>query len=203
MLTKTKTKSGDELLALLSSMATYYRAYNNPILNIIPSVVLRGLIRSDVKPEDFEDQAKMNEVLAYLDHYIKDHADNYGVTEAKNYEVSLKYNPENAKYAIELKLFENETEMITANLVKSNEFKRLKNSYPQIRDFLNEEEIKQLFQDFCENQYKTTCKQNDIGCLITHFSQFPCRYSTEDKSRNCKDKMKWPICLWWSHGPCD
>ena len=84
--------------------------------------------------------AKMDEVLAYLDHYIKDHADNYGVTEAKNYAVSLKYNAENAKYAIELKLFENETEMITANLVKSNEFKRLKNSYPQIRDFLIEEE---------------------------------------------------------------
>ena len=138
--TKSKTKSGDELISLLSSMGTYYRAYNNPILNIIPSVVLRGLVRSEVKPEDFEDQAKMNEVLAYLDHYIKDHAENYGVTEAKNYEVSLKYNAENAKYAIELKLFENETEVITANLIKSNEFKRLKNSYPLIRDFLIEEE---------------------------------------------------------------
>ena len=138
--TKSKTKSGDELMGLLQNMGTYYKAYNNPILNIIPSVVLRGLIRSDVKPEDFEDQAKMNEVLAYLDHYIKDHAENYGVTEAKNYEVALKYNAENAKYAIELKLFENETEVITANLVKSNEFKRLKNSYPLIRDFLIEEE---------------------------------------------------------------
>ena len=138
--TKTKSKSGDELLALLSSMATYYRAYNNPILNIIPSVVLRGLIRSDIKPEDFDDQTKMNDIISYLDHYIKDHAENYGVTEAKNYEVSLKYNPENAKYSIELRIFENETEMITANLIKSNEFKRLKNSYPLIRDFLIEEE---------------------------------------------------------------
>ena len=138
--TKSKTKSGDDLMTLLQNMGTYYRAYNNPILNIIPSVVLRGLIRSDIKPEDFEDQAKMNEILSYLDHYIKDHAENYGVTEAKNYEVSLKYNPENAKYSIELKLFENEVEMITANIIKSNEFKRLKNSYPLIRDFLIEEE---------------------------------------------------------------
>ena len=138
--TKTKVKSGDELLKTLQNMATYYKAYNNPILNIIPSVVLRGLIRSDVKPEDFEDQAKMNEVIEYLAHYIKDHAENYGVTEAKNYEVSLKYNPENAKYSIQLNLFENETEMITANIIKSNEFKRLKNSYPLIRDFLIEEE---------------------------------------------------------------
>ena len=138
--TKTKVKTGDELLTLLSNMSTFYKSYNNPILNIIPSVVLRGLIRSEVKPEDFEDQAKMNEVIAYLSHYLKDHAENYNIAEAKNYEVSLKYNPENAKYAIELKLFENEHELITSNIIKSNEFKRLKNSYPLIRDFLIEEE---------------------------------------------------------------
>ena len=138
--TKSKVKTGDELLTLLSNMSTFYKSYNNPILNIIPSVVLRGLIRSEVKPEDFEDQAKMNEVLAYLKHYLKDHAENYNVAEAKNYEVELKYNPEVAKYAIELKLFENEHELITANIIKSNEFKRLKNSYPLIRDFLIEEE---------------------------------------------------------------
>ena len=138
--TKTKVKSGDELLTLLSNMSTFYKSYNNPILNIIPAVVLRGLIRSDVKPEDFEDQAKMNEVIAYLSHYLKDHAENYNIEEAKNYEVSLKYNPENAKYSIQLDLFENEHEFITSNIIKSNEFKRLKNSYPLIRDFLIEEE---------------------------------------------------------------
>lgn len=138
--TKSKVKSGDELLTLLQNMGTFYKAYNNPILNIIPSVVLRGLIRSDIKPEDFENQDKMNEILAYLQHYLKDHAENYNVTEAKNYELSLKYNAENAKYAFQLNLFENEHEMITANIIKSNEFKRLKNSYPLIRDYLIEEE---------------------------------------------------------------
>ena len=138
--TKSKVKTGDELLTLLSNMSTFYKSYNNPILNIIPSVVLRGLIRSEVKPEDSEDEDKMNELLAYLKHYLKDHAENYNVAEAKNYEVELKYNPEVAKYAIELKLFENEHELITANIIKSNEFKRLKNSYPLIRDFLIEEE---------------------------------------------------------------
>ena len=144
--TKSKVKTGDELLTLLSSMGTFYKAYNNPILNIIPSVVLRGLIRSDIKPEDFENQDKMNEILAYLEHYLKDHAENYNVTEAKNYKVELKYNPDNAKYAIQLELFENEHEMITANIIKSNEFKRLKNSYPLIRDFLIEEEEKLILE---------------------------------------------------------
>ena len=82
----------------------------------------------------------MTEVVEYLAHYLKDHAENYHIEEAKNYAVSLKYNAETARYAIQLDLFENEHELITANIIKSNEFKRLKNSYPLIRDFLIEEE---------------------------------------------------------------
>ncbi len=144
--TKSKTKTGDELAELIANMSTFYKAYNNPILNIIPSVVLRGLIRSDVKAEDFTDQAKMTEVVEYLSHYLADHAENYNITEAKNYKVELKYNPEVAKYAIQLELFENEHEMITANIIKSNEFKRLKNSYPLIRDYLIEEEEKLILE---------------------------------------------------------
>lgn len=135
-----KSLSGDELISMIGNMTTFYRSYNNPILNLIPSVVLRGLIRSDITVEDFEDQARMNEVIAYLQHYLKDHAENYNVTEAKNYSVELKYSPENARYNIVLHLGDDETELITSNVIKSNEFKRLKNSYPVIRDFLIEEE---------------------------------------------------------------
>jgi len=144
--TKSKTKSGDELAELIANMSTYYKAYNNPILNIIPSVVLRGLIRSNITSEDFTDQAKMLEVVEYLTHYLKDHAENYNVTEAKNYKVELKYSPEVARYAIQLELFENEHEMITANIIKSNEFKRLKTAYPLIRDYLIEEEEKLILE---------------------------------------------------------
>ncbi|MCM1265586.1 MAG: DNA topoisomerase (ATP-hydrolyzing) subunit B [Candidatus Gastranaerophilales bacterium] len=135
-----KVVKGDELLETIANMTTFYRSYNNPILNIIPSVVLRGLIRSDITPEEFEDQARMNEVIEYLQHYLKDHAENYNVTEAKNYSVELKYNAENARYNIKLNLGEDESELITPSVIKSNEFKRLKNSYPLIRDFLIEEE---------------------------------------------------------------
>jgi len=144
--TRSKVKTGDDLATLLQNMQTFYKAYNNPILNIIPAVVLRGLIRSDIKPEDFEHQDRMNEILAYLEHYLKDHAENYNVTEAKNYNVSLKYNADVARYGIQLDLFENEHEMITANVIKSSEFKRLKNSYPLIRDFLIEEEEKLILE---------------------------------------------------------
>ena len=112
-------------------------------------------MRSDVTPEDFEDQAKMNEVIEYLQHYLKDHAENYNVTEAKNYKVELKYNPENSRYGIVLHLGEDETELITSNVIKSNEFKRLKNSYPLIRDFLIEEE-QILYLDTDETRIEVT-----------------------------------------------
>lgn len=150
-----KVLKDKELIDMISNMTTFYRSYNNPILNIIPAVVLRGLIRSDVIPEDFEDQSKMNEILAYLQHYIKDHAENYNITEAKNYSVDLKYNPENARYGIVLNLGEDESELITANVIKSNEFKRLKNSYPLIRDFLIEEE-QVLYLDTDETRVEIT-----------------------------------------------
>ena len=61
---RTITKTGEELIALLGNMTTYYKSYNNPILNIIPEVVLRGLMRSDITAEDFEDQAKMTATKA-------------------------------------------------------------------------------------------------------------------------------------------
>lgn len=138
---KSKICSESEFSELMADMSAYYHSYNNPVLTTIPAVVLRGLVRSEVKAEDFEDQDKMNEIVDYLNHYLKDHAQNYNITEAENYSVSLKYNPENAKYSIKLDLGEHfEATSITANIIKSSEYERLKIAYPKIRNFLIEEE---------------------------------------------------------------
>ena len=131
---------GGELLTLIANMTTFYHSYNNPIINIIPSVVIRGLIRSKIKSEDFCDQTKMNEIIEYLRHYLKDHYENYNIADAKDYTLELKYDSENSRYAIKLNINNDESELITQNIIKSTEFKRLKNSYPLIRDFLLEEE---------------------------------------------------------------
>ena len=138
--TKSRVKTGDELLELIKNMSAFYNSYNNPILNLYPAVVLRGLVRSNIEPEYFEDQAKMNEIIEYLNHYLQDHAKNYNIQEAANYVCSLKYNPENAKYSIQLNLNEEEHVLIAQNIVKSSEYKRLKAAYPLIRDYLIEEE---------------------------------------------------------------
>ena len=138
--TKSKTKTGDDLLELIKNMSAFYNSYNNPILNLYPAVVLRGLVRSNIEPEDFDNQSRMNEVIEYLNHYLKDHAQNYNIKEAENYVCSLKYNPENAKYAIQLNLNEEEHVMINQSIIKSSEYKRLKAAYPLIRDYLIEEE---------------------------------------------------------------
>ena len=136
---KTKVKTGDDLLELIKNMSTFYNSYNNPILNLFPAVVLRGLVRSGVQAEDFEDQAKMNETIDYLNHYLKDHAENYNIHDAANYTATLKYTPENAKYSIQINTNEEEYVILTQNIIKSSEFKRLKTSYPLIRDYLIEE----------------------------------------------------------------
>lgn len=138
---KTKTCVEANFVELMANMSTYYNSYNNPILNSIPAVMLRGLVRSNVEAVDFEDQDKMNEVLTYLQKYLKDHASIYNIQEAIDYKVELKYNPENARYNIKLELGEDiDPVTISSSIIKSSEFKRMKTSYPLIRDFLIEEE---------------------------------------------------------------
>ncbi|MFI3299871.1 MAG: DNA topoisomerase (ATP-hydrolyzing) subunit B [Candidatus Gastranaerophilales bacterium] len=137
---KSKTKINDELLELIKNMSTYYKSYNNPILNMYPAVMLRALVRSGVKYEDFEDTTKMTEVCDYVNHYLKDHAENYNIQEASSYNVELKYNAEHAKYSIILNLNAEEHVVIASNIIKSSEYKRLQNAYPLIRDYLIEEE---------------------------------------------------------------
>jgi len=136
---KKNVKTGDELLELIKNMSEFYRSYNNPILNLYPAVFLRGLVRSEIKLEDFDSQARMNEVCDYLNHYLIDHAKNYNIQEAENYKVEVKYNPENAKYSFILHLNEEEHVILNQNIIKSSEYKKLKASYPLIRDFLIEE----------------------------------------------------------------
>lgn len=144
---KTKACSEQEFTELMANMSTYYHSYNNPILNSIPAVVLRGLVRSNIEIENFDDQDKMNEIIDYLNKYLKDHAKNYNIQEAENYTVELKYNPENAKYNIKLNLGESvDSVVIGQNIIKSSEYKRLKTAYPLIRNFLIEEEEKLILE---------------------------------------------------------
>lgn len=144
--TKTKVCSDEAFTELMANMSAYYNSYNNPILNSIPAVVLRGLVRSEIVAEDFASQDKMNSIVEYLNKYLKDHAQNYNIQEAANYTVELKYNPENAKYNIKLVLNSDDSVMITSNIIKSSEYKRLKTAYPQIRNFLIEEEEKLVLE---------------------------------------------------------
>ena len=136
---KKNVKTGDDLLELIKNMSEFYRSYNNPILNLFPAVFLRGLVRSEIAIEDFDNQSKMNEICDYLNHYLIDHAKNYNIQEAENYKVEVKYNNENAKYAFILHLNDEEHVILNPNILKSTEFKKLKASYPLIRDFLIEE----------------------------------------------------------------
>lgn len=153
---KTKICDNQAFTDLMANMSAYYHSYNNPVLSTIPAIVLRGLVRSEITAEDFESQDRMNSIVEFLDHYLKDHAKNYNVHEASDYSVSLKYNPEVAKYNIKLELGEGvEATLITSNIIKSSEYKRLKAAYPLIRNFLIEEE-KELILETDSEQIEIT-----------------------------------------------
>ena len=139
---KQKSAQGDDLVDLLSNMSVYYGAFHNPIIGNIPEVVIRGLIRSGIKEADFESESKMNEINAYLNHYLKDHAENYNVLEAANYSTTVKFNAEANKYKLVLDLGNDEEEPIDihSGIIKSIEYKRLEVAYPPIRSYLFEEE---------------------------------------------------------------
>ncbi len=145
---KTVSTEGEELSALLANMSAYYNSFNNPLINPIPSVIIRGLIRSEITEADFTDQDKMNKINEYLQHYLVDHGKNYGIEGADKYVTSLKFNTENNKYSIMIDLCEENTDpiRISSNLIKSHEYQRIKNSYPSIRSYLIEEQ-KTLFMD--------------------------------------------------------
>ena len=137
---KDKVAANTELVNLIGNMSGYYNSFNSPIINAVPSVVIRGLVRSEIVPSDFDNLERLEEILKYLQHYVKDHAENYGITEAKDYEVSLKEGAD-GKHSIKVTLGDDiEPVTITSNLIKSSEYNKIKSTYPLIRNFLFEEE---------------------------------------------------------------
>lgn len=140
---KTRSFSENELVTLLGDMSSYYNSFHSPVMAEIPAVMVRGLIRSGIEVQDFDNPEKMQEINAYLQHYLIDHAENYGITEAKDYKSLLKETAD-GKMIIKLDNGEGDAVSITPTLIKSNEYQKIKKSYPEIRSFLIEEE-KELY----------------------------------------------------------
>ena len=140
---KTKTCSNEDLVTLSGDMSGYYNSFHSPVMAEIPAVVVRGLVRSEITSEDFEDSEKLEKINAYLQHYLVDHGENYGIEEAKNYKTMIRETGD-GKLIIKLDKGDGELISITPTLLKSNEYQKIKKSYPEIRSFLIEEE-KELY----------------------------------------------------------
>ena len=136
-----KSCNGDELVKLISNMASYYNSFRNPVINGTPEIVIRGLIGSGINVKDFEDAEKLEEINKYLTHYLMDHALNYHIESAANYKTEIKTDPETGKNSICI-IIQGQEEPITITplLINSIEYNRIKEAYPVIRDFLLEEE---------------------------------------------------------------
>ncbi|MCR4881282.1 MAG: DNA topoisomerase (ATP-hydrolyzing) subunit B [bacterium] len=139
-----ETSVKDEALEeLVKNMGAYYKSFHCHILKGIPSVIIRAVIRSNIDDSCFENETKQQDITDYIAHYLLDHAENYGIPEAKNYKVSMKQNPETLKYYIQIDIGAEEPVLITPTLLHSIEFQRIKEAYPAIRKYLLEE-VKEL-----------------------------------------------------------
>jgi len=130
--TKTKSCKGDDLVQLIGNMSGFYRSFGSPIISGIHEMVIRGLIRADAKQEQFETLEQLEQLEASLHAYCKKH----------NVEIrtKVKPNPEIGKNCILVYAEDSEEPaVITAPLLNSIEYKRLKKSYPEITEFLIEE----------------------------------------------------------------
>lgn len=133
---KQKSCQGEELVKLIGNMSSYYSSFKNPIINVIPEIVIRGLIGSDAKPEYFETLETLEELNASLSEYLTNHKIEFK-TEVKE--------SESGKNSIVVYTEDEENPaIITAPLISSIEYKRIRDAYPQIRDFLLEEETSLL-----------------------------------------------------------
>lgn len=135
-----KSCQEQDLAKLLTNMSIYYNSFKNPVINGIPEIVIRGLIRSEITIKDFDSSEQLENIKNYLSHYLLDHATNYNVENAGNYNVEIKNNPETGKNSISINTQEEEPVTITSLLINSIEYNRIKESYPIIRDFVFEEE---------------------------------------------------------------
>lgn len=139
--TKTKFVQDDELIELLNNMSNYYKTLESPMMKGIPEIVIRALIRSEIQEGDFVFEETVTKVKNYINNYLKDHAQNYNVLDAANYSIAEKKNADGAGYTFEVNMGDCvEPLAITPHLIKSIEYKRIEKSYPNIRDFLFEEE---------------------------------------------------------------
>lgn len=154
--------SNEELSTLLANMSGYYNSFKNPVFSEMPEIVIRSLIRSEIKVQDFENIEKLEEIVKYIAHYLEDHAQNYNVEEAANYTPSVNHDEETGKTSLVFAVNNGEEPIIvTPLIVNSIEFNRIKESYPIIRDFVLEEE-KTLYLSIDEKTELTITSFDDL-----------------------------------------
>jgi DNA gyrase subunit B len=130
---KDKMCKEDELVKLLANMTNYYNSFKNPIMSVIPEVIVRSLINSNVTAQMFENIEKIEELNAQILEYLHSHDTDFSI--------SYQIDEQTGKNSININVPDSEEPVvITATLINSIEYNRIKDSYPVIRDFLIEEE---------------------------------------------------------------
>lgn len=126
---KEKFCQGEDLVKLLANMTNYYNSFRNPIINGMPEVVVRGLIKADADVSYFESLEKLEELNAALVECL--------ANKGYHYETNVQIDPVSGKNSISINVPElEEPVVITSLMINSIEYKRIKEAFPLINNFL-------------------------------------------------------------------
>jgi len=130
---KQKSCKGEDLVKLVGNMSSYYNSFANPIINVVPEIIIRGLIGSEAKADFFETTETLEELNTKLSEYLTNHN--------VAFDTKIEESDPGKNYIL-VYLNDDKENPVTINapLVSSIEYRRIKDAYPQIRDFLLEEE---------------------------------------------------------------
>lgn len=126
---KEKFCQGEELAKLLSNMTSYYNSFRNPIINSMPEIIIRGLIKAEASMKHFESLDSLEELNASLTELLS--------SKGYNYESTVQIDPQSGKNSICIKIpDQDEPVVITSLMINSIEYSRIRDAYPLINNFL-------------------------------------------------------------------
>lgn len=127
---KTISRKEEDLVQTLNNINTFYASFQNPIIGHLPKEIVIALIDKDSSPNDFDTIQKLETLKASLDAFISDNK--------LSYSIEARVDTESNKNNLRIVNTEDSNDLhhISATLLKTKEYERVKNAFRAIKDFL-------------------------------------------------------------------
>ena len=121
---------GEELISTINDITVFYSTFNNPTIGHFPEDIIIALIEQDAKPEDFENLEDLENLKQRLDNYLL----KYKLPYKLDIQQDTEFN--NNNLIVINGNEENDIQHISATLLRTNEFNRIKTAYSSVKQFI-------------------------------------------------------------------